>query len=461
MNLGLFTPEYVILGTAVLLLFLAVLVPRRPVIFNSISVLGVILAMFLTMVSVGRAGTLGMLQVTPLSRIFDLMFLAATLLVVLMSLDYFDGREVGGELYFFLLMALLAMMVLAKARHLVAAFLALELLSFSLFVLVALLKEEGALRAALKFFFSGAYSSSFFLMGMALLLISSGSLYLDRFLFGHHLPLTLVGLAFLLVGFGFKLVYVPFHLWTPDVFQGAPTPVVAFVATAPKVAGFALLLQVLARALVPLAGHWMPILVGLAVLTMLTGNLAALRETDVKRILAFSTIAHAGYLLLAFGVNTTRAYQSLTLYLLAYVFMTVGAFAGLAYLQERTRLEQLRGLARRDPWLALFLSLFFVALAGIPPTAGFAAKFYLLGSVVQAGHPGLALFAFLNGVVSAYYYLRVPASMYMYEATEQTATVPGGRRYSLLGTVMWVSVILVLYLGIYPHTFLEVIRQVF
>ncbi len=461
MNLGLFTPEYVILGTAFVLLFLAFLLPRRPVIFNSITVLGIILAMFLEMVSMGLSGTLGMLQVTPLARIFDLMFMAATLLVVLLCMDYFETREVGGELYFFLLTALVAMMVLAKAIHLVTAFLGLELLSFSLFVLVGLLKEERAIRAALKFFFVGAYSSSFFLMGMALLLMSSGSLYLDRFLFGHHIPLTLVGLALLLVGFGFKLVYVPFHLWTPDVFRGAPTPVVAFIATAPKAAGFALLLQVLARALVPYAVQWMPIVVWLAGLTMLVGNLAALRETNVKRILAFSTIAHAGYLLLAFGVNTTAAYQALTLYLLAYIFMTVGAFAGLAYLGERTHLENLRGLARRDPWLGLLLSLFFVALAGIPPTAGFSAKFYLFSSVIRAGHPMLALYAFLNGVVSAYYYLRVPATMYMYGATEATVTPDQERRYSLLGTVMWIAIILVFYLGIYPNAFLEVVRQVF
>ncbi len=461
MNLSLLTPEYVVLGTAVVLLFLAFLTPRRAVIFNTFTVLGVILAMFLEMVSLGNTGSLGMLQVTPLARIFDLMFMAATLLVVLMAMDYFEAREVGGEFYFFLLMALLAMMVLAKSVHLVVAFLALELLSFSLFVLVALLQEENAVRAALKFFFVGAYSSSFFLMGMALLLISSGSLYLNQFLFGHHLALTVVGIALLLVGFGFKLVYVPFHLWTPDVFRGAPTPVVAFIATAPKAAGFALLLQVLARALVPYAAQWMPIVVWLAGLTMLAGNLAALRETNVKRILAFSTIAHAGYLLLAFGVNTTGAYQALTLYLLAYIFMTVGAFAGLAYLGERTRLDNLRGLARRDPWLALFLSLFFVALAGIPPTAGFAAKFYLFAEVIRAGHPALALYAFLNGVVSAYYYLRVPATLYMYEAGEETVVPVSGRRYSLLGTVMWIAVVLVFYLGIYPTTFLEVVRQVF
>ncbi len=461
MNLGLFTPEYVILGTAFVLLFLAFLTPRRSVIFNSLAVLGIILAMFLEMVSMGHTGTLNTLQVTPLARIFDLMFMAATLLVVLMSMDFFETREIGGEFYFFLLMALLAMMVLAKAIHLVTAFLGLELLSFSLFVLVALLQEEHAIRAALKFFFVGAYSSSFFLLGMALLLISSGSLYLNQFLFGHHLALTLVGVALLLVGFGFKLVYVPFHLWTPDVFRGAPTPVVAYIATAPKAAGFALLLQVLARALVPFAAHWIPVVVGLAVLTMLVGNLAALRERNVKRILAFSTIAHAGYLLLAFGVNTTGAYRALTLYLLAYIFMTVGAFAGLAYLAERTDLENLRGMARRDPWLALFLSLFFVALAGIPPTAGFAAKFYLFTEVVRAGHPMLALYAFLNGVVSAYYYLRIPAAMYMYEPGEGTVSPVETRRYSLLGTVMWVSVVLVFYLGLYPNTFLDVIRQVF
>jgi len=455
-QIGFLAPELAVTGTALLILLLSFLTPRRHQIAGSITALGLLLAMFLEMGGMAHSATLWMLQITPITRLFSLIFILGTFLVTLLVVDTFE--EGPPEVYFFLLTALAGMMVLAKSNHLVLTFLALELLSFSLFVLVTLVRTSRAVQVGLKFFLVGAFSSSFFLMGLALLLASGGNLAYETVFHAAVTPLGLLGLIFLLVGFGFKLLYVPFHFWAPDVFEGAPSAIVAFVASAPKAAGIAVLIPILARGFAAYQPIWATTLSTLAVLTMVAGNLAALRERNVKRMLAFSTVAHAGYLLVGFATHTPEAYASLMLYLVIYVVMTVGAFAGLVALKEDATLDDLKGLASRSPMVALLTTLFFVSLAGIPPTGGFVAKLYLFKAAIQGGQGGLALFAFLNSVVSAYYYLQVPASFYMYPAKDTDRPVP---EKPMLYSALWIGLVLVFYLGLFPDSVYGVLQGLF
>ncbi len=452
----LLAPEFAVTGTALLILLLSFLTPRRHQIAGSITALGLLLAMFLEMGSMGHSATLLMLQIDPITRLFSLIFILGTFLVTLLTVDTFE--ECPPEVYFFLLTGLLGMMILAKSTHLVLTFLALELLSFSLFVLVTLVRTPKAVHAGVKFFLVGAFSSSFLLMGLALLLAAGGNLSYETVFHASRTPLGLLGLIFLLVGFGFKLLYVPFHFWAPDVFEGAPSAIVAYVASAPKAAGIAILIPILTRGFAPYLPIWASTFTTLAFLTMIAGNLAALRERNVKRMLAFSTVAHAGYLLVGFATHTPAAYASLFLYLLIYVVMTIGAFAGIVALQEDATLDDLKGLATQSPLLAFLTSLFFLSLAGIPPTGGFVAKLYLFKAAIQGGQGGLAFFAFLNSVVSAYYYLQVPAALYMHTPAGPTHRLP---EKPMLSSALWIGLVLVFYLGLFPDSVYWVIQNLF
>jgi len=460
-NLSLFVPEMFLLAWSFLLLFVGLILTRRKGLIKWIAFLGFLIALLLEAAyfPIDGKGFFGMLKVTSYLRIFDLIFLLGGALVILLFADYFT--ETPLEAMFFLYTATLGMMLFAKSYDLVMVFFSLELLSFSLFYLIGLLRHwKGSQEALLKFFILALFSSGLFLMGIALLYGEFGGTSFR--LIAAHIPLhpdpaLIVSLTLIFVGFGFKLVFIPFHLWAPDIFLGAPVPVVAFLTGAPKAAAFAALLNVLKISMKPLSEIWIPIIVILSVLTMFAGNLAALREKDLKRMLAFSTVAHAGYILVAFVAVNEMGMASMLFYLVTYIFMTLGAFASLAFLGERVNLEKIKGLSRSQPGIALSFSFFLISLAGIPPTAGFIAKFQVFMSAVNAKHTTLAWFGFLNSVIAAFYYLRVVVLMYM-EKEREPAQIPD---FPWIYSVIWVSAIFVLLLGIFPSFLLNLIKSTF
>jgi NADH-quinone oxidoreductase subunit N len=371
-----------------------------------------------------------MLALDDFALFFNLVFCAATALVLLLSVDYLRRQQAEfGEYYVLVLFAALGMMLMAGAADLLVVFLGLELMSVSLYVLAGFFRRRAqGNEAALKYFLLGAFASGFFLYGIALLYGATGTTNLVRL--GQALaspgaardPLVLAGLALLLVGFGFKASAVPFHQWVPDVYEGAPTAVAALIATGSKAAAFAALLRVLV-ALRVLQGDWTALLWTLAVLTMTVGNVVALVQSNVKRLLAYSSVAHVGYMLVAVAAGVALGTPVVLFYLVVYSVATVGAFGVILLLEkgepgareEALALDAYAGLGARHPGLALLLTLFLLALMGMPPTAGFVGKLYIFSAAVGRGFVGLAVIAVLNSVVGVYYYLRLVVYMYMRE----------------------------------------------
>jgi len=349
------------------------------------------------------------------------------------------------------------MLLMVGATELITFFLALELLSMALYVLAGYQRGQArSVEAAIKYFLLGAFASALLLMGMALHWGATGSLALHAAApvgpGGAHSPLLAsAGFWLILVGLAFKVSAVPFHFWTADVYEGSPAPVAALMATGTKAAAFAALLRLLGPGLAPPAAEWTPVLWWLAVLTMSVGNLMAIVQSNLKRMLAFSSVAHAGYLLVAVVTATPGATRALLFYLVAYTLMNLGAFAIVGLVgrkgEEYQSIYDYAGLARRQPWLALLMSVFLFALAGIPPTVGFTGKLVVFAEAVRAGQLPLAVIAVLNSLVSVYYYLRVIYLMTMKEEWEEAPAiaVPAAVALLLAGAVL-----LVLWLGVAP-----------
>jgi NADH-quinone oxidoreductase subunit N len=367
-------------------------------------------------------------------------------------------RLPAGDYYALLLFSVTGMILMAMAADLLVIFLALEVMSIGVYVLTGLRRDsiKGG-EAAFKYFLLGAFASAFFLYGIAFLYGATGSTRLDRI--GTALaaqameenPLVLLGLALLLVGFAFKISAVPFHMWTPDAYQGAPTVVTAFMSTGVKAAAFAAFARVFLSALEPLRPDWAPIVASVAVATMILGTVVGVAQTSVRRMLAYSSIAHAGYILVALVAGNDVGKGAILFYLLAYAVTNLGAFGVLALLGSEERpLDDLRdfaGLWHSRPGMAALLAVFLLSLGGIPPTAGFVAKWYVFSAAVSAGSIGLALVGVLTSVVSVFFYLRVVVMMYMAEPAGRPAREPLSG-YS--GAALAVSLLLVLYLGVLP-----------
>jgi len=368
----------------------------------------------------------GMFVHDGLTVFFTLLFCAIGAVAVLMSWNYAKRTRIGQpEYYALLLTAIMGMVVMAASNDLITIFLGLELMSLSLYVMVGFRRHQlESNEAALKYFLLGAFASGFLLYGIALLYGATGSTNLARigdFLGATPLagdPLVLVGSLLVLTGFLFKVAAVPFHMWTPDAYQGAPTSVTGFMSAGAKAAGFAALLRLVMRALPSLADDWAPLLSVVAMLTMTVGNVAALLQNNLKRMLAFSSIAHAGYLLVAVVAGTTDGYGAAVFYLAAYSAMNLGAFAILTMMgrgsDEPVLVSDLAGLGFRQPLTGLALTMFMISLGGIPPTVGFIGKVLVFGAAVKAGLVWpLVIVGVLNSVVSVYYYLRVTVALYM------------------------------------------------
>ena len=374
-----------------------------------------------------RAIFSGMFVHDTLTVFFTLLFCAIAAIAVLISWRYVDRTRLHpGEYYALLLSATLGMVVMAASNDLITIFLGLELMSIALYVMVGFrrnLLESN--EASMKYFLLGAFASGFLLYGIALLYGATGSTHLREiatFVKDSPVvssPLFTFGGLLVLTGLGFKVAAVPFHMWTPDAYEGAPTSVTAFMSAGAKAAGFAALLRVALTALADVQMDWRPILTVVAILTMTIGNVTAVLQSSVKRMLAYSSIAHAGYVLVAVVAGGAEGAAAAVFYLAVYSFMNLGAFGVLALLgrgrEERVLISDFNGLGFRQPLLGIAMSVFLISLGGIPPTAGFMGKVYVFGAAIHAGQIPLVVIGVLNSVVSVYYYLRVTIAMYMHE----------------------------------------------
>jgi NADH-quinone oxidoreductase subunit N len=395
---------------------------------------------------------------------FTLLFCAVAAVAVLQSWDYIKRTRINhGEYYALLLSATLGMILMAASSDLITIFLGLELMSLALYVLVGFRRARlDSSEAALKYFLLGAFASGFLLYGIALLYGATGTTNLGRmalFLADSPMlgnPMLVMGGLLLLVGFGFKVAAVPFHMWTPDAYEGAPTTVTGFMSAGAKAAGFAALLRVVIVALGGLQTEWRPLLSWIAILTMTVGNVTALLQTNMKRMLAYSSIAHAGYLLVAVAAGGLDGGSAALFYLAVYSVMNLGAFGVLALLgreqEERVLLSDLAGLGVRHPALAAAMTLFMLSLGGIPPTAGFMGKVYVFGVAVKAGLVPLVIVGVLNSVVAIFYYLRVTVAMYMQEPQGEPVEVAWATPAVIAGVA---AVALTIWWGIQAHDLLE------
>lgn len=362
-----------------------------------------------------------------------------------------------GEVYGLILFASVGMLVLAASNDLLMAFIGLETMSVCLYVLAGLVREQKTgMEAALKYFMLGAFSTGFFLYGIALIYGATGSTTLPEIAAANASgPLFWAGVALLFVGFFFKVSAVPFHMWTPDVYQGAPTSITSFMATASKSATFIALILILSRALPDTVGTWSTVLQVIAILTMILGNLIALAQDNVKRMLAYSSIAHAGYILVGLSTGTTEGYSAVFYYLFAYTVMNVGAFGVVAYYERQhgldfTSVENYAGLGYRHRLMGVLMGVFIFSLVGIPPMVGFIGKYLIVLAALNAGYIAMAIILVLASAASAYYYLRVLVYLYMRQPKHSTESFERpGLVYQLALTIL--AVLAIVY-GILPGT---------
>lgn len=404
-------------------------------------------------------GFWGMVQVDRFSLFFHFVVTAITAVVILTSFEYMQVQKIrAGEYYGLILLGAVGMCLMSSAVELVLIFIALEISSISTYVLAGFRRRAAiSSEASLKYFLLGSFATAFFLYGVALMFGATGSTsipVIGQVMRSGQIPvLAYAGIALMFVGLGFKVAAAPFHVWTPDVYEGAPAPIVGFMSTAPKAAAFAVLLRVMFEANAP--GRVWLIWVA-AALSMTLGNVGALVQQNVKRLLAYSSIAHAGYLLVAFAALPDNGIPAAMFYTASYAAMNVGAFAVVSHFagagERRVTLDDYAGLGTRSPILAASLTIFLLSLIGIPMTSGFFAKFYVFSAALQANLIGLTIIGVLNSAVGAYYYLRIIVMMYMCESRDDApvAAIPAS-----LGAALAVSVAATLYLGILPGQVLE------
>jgi len=404
-------------------------------------------------------GFWNMIQVDAFSVFFHFLVAAVAAVVILTSYEYMEVQEIrGGEYYGLILFGAVGMSLMSSAVELVLIFNALEISSISTYVLAGFRRRAAiSSEASVKYFLLGSFATAFFLYGVALMFGATGSTSIKDIgtvLRSGQIPaLAYVGVALMFVGLGFKVAAAPFHIWTPDVYEGAPSPVVGFMSTAPKAAVFAVLLRLMFEANAP-GRIWLIWVV--AALSMTIGNLGALVQDNVKRLLAYSSIAHAGYQLIAFAALPNNGIPAAMFYTAAYAAMNVGAFAVVSHFasagERYVTLEDYSGLGSRSPLLAAILTIFLLSLIGIPITGGFFAKFYVFSAALQANLVGLVIIGVINSAVAAYYYLRVIVVMYMREPREDVpvSPIPAG-----LGVALAISVVATIYLGVLPGRVLE------
>lgn len=467
-NLTSILPQLVLCLTALVVLLVDVFsVKKMENLLPFLTLAGLFLALLslFPLRGLDQAAYSGMILVDGFSFFFNLTIILILIMTVLVSINYqrfFAGINCG-EFYSLLLFAAVGMSFMAAAGNLILLFVALELMSVSIYVLVGFHKNElRSIEAALKYFLLGAFAASFLLLGFAFLFGVTGSmdlLTMTAYIQGHpevlHSGLFVAGVLLTLTGFGFKISMVPFHMWTPDVYEGAPTVITGFMATGVKAAAFAALVRVFMVPLGTLPVDWSMVLWVGAVLTMTVGNIIALVQENIKRMLAYSGIAHAGYLLIGVVAGSELAQAGILFYLLGYAFMNVGAFGVLALLgkkeTEYNTLADFNGLGLKHPVLGLGMAVFMFSLAGIPPTGGFMGKLYIFSAAIDSGYLWLVVIGALNSVVSIYYYLRVIVVMYFKDPSRETVPFPSPSPAITVGLGLAAAGIMLL--GIFPSAF--------
>jgi NADH-quinone oxidoreductase subunit N len=463
-DLGMIGPEILLLAVASAVLLIGTS-RRLAVAVPTFTLVGFAAALYLasTQWGVQASGFADMVLCDSFGVMFKVIYIVAAIVTVFLGYHYMKVKGLHRpEYYALLLLSVVGMMVMANTADLVVMFIGLEIMSLPLYVMAGLNRRSlESNEAGIKYFIMGAFASAFLLMGIALIFGAAESTNLRRIVtdfnyIAHSASAYLYGgVALVLIGFGFKIGVVPFHTWVPDVYQGAPTPVTAFFSVAPKAAGFAVLLRIFVYGFGG-AEAFSTVFWVLAVLTMSVGNILALRQDNVKRMLAYSSISHAGYVLVALAVGGASAVSAAIFYLVAYTMFNLGGFAVVSLLETRTgcksEFSELAGLSKAHPCLAAVLALFMFALAGFPPTAGFFGKFYVFSAAVHSGFIWLAIIGVMNSFVSVYYYLRVIKTAY-FDTVEGPVTAAVVEPAVILALA--ITAIGALGLGFFPQQLLE------
>src|SRR5256712_1194717 len=466
-DIGAITPELELVAFGMFLLIFDLLIPDKRKL-GLIALAGIAISgLFLFRLrNTDFSAYGGVLALDPFSIFFKSIFLIAAALSIAISLKYLDiERENHGEYYALILFATMGMMFMAGAADLVTLYISLETMAIATYILVGFLRSnQRSNEASMKYFLLGAFSSGILLYGMSLLYGMAGS---TRFVdIAEALsrrpvtdPISVMAMVTLSAGMFFKIAAVPFHQWTPDAYEGAPTSITAFMSVAVKAASFAMMVRIFMIAIYPLRPQWIGIMAAVSVMTMTIGNIAAITQSNVKRMLAYSSISHARYILIGFIAGNETGLTAVPLYLFIYTFTNLGAWAVIVALRRRDvigeHIDEMSGLFFRHPAASILMLIFLLSLAGIPPTAGFIAKYYLFAAAIQTGHNVLAVIAVLNAAMSIYFYLRIVVAMFMRDATEKT-----GLTYSPgILTAMGVAFVFTMLIGIYPDPFIAMARQ--
>ncbi len=463
-----FLPEIILTVMGPLLMILDPLLHRRSSnAFGHISLLSLIAALIGAIYAYGEPGTAfgGLLIVDGFATFFRVLVIVVGILTILPSYRFLRRQDAEtSEYHALLLFSIAGQCVMASANELIMIFIGLEISSIASYILAGYLRDDKrANEAALKYFLLGSFATGFFLYGVALIYGSTGSVNLTAVraaITGPNAPSPVfigVAAALMFVGLGFKISASPFQIWAPDVYQGAPTPVTAFLSAGPKAAAFAVFLRIFMTAFEPIASGWEPLVWGSALLSMTVGNFAALLQSNVKRLLAYSSIAHAGYVLVALTARSDVGTAAAMFYLAAYAFMNIGAFAVVSHLSGKgeryQNVDDFAGLAQKQPMTAAMLSIFLLSLIGVPLTGGFFGKFYIFKAALESHLVWLTVLGLLNSAVAAYYYLRILVMMYMHEPSEAANNAeplsPG------LSAALIVPALATLILGIFPSWVLD------
>jgi NADH-quinone oxidoreductase subunit N len=443
-------PELILAVAASVLLVLE-LVPGKKTVLGLIGI-AASAAAFAGLSMSGGAAFKGMFVSDPYSSQFKVIFLITAVLTILLSLTYLPRKKAEqGEYYSLVLFATVGMMLMASAQDLIVMYLGLELMALSTYILAGIMRHDRkSNEAALKYFLLGAFSSAVLLFGISLTYgitttTDLATIAVRASVNGSN-PLLVLGMGLMATAFCFKIAAAPFHMWAPDVYEGAPTSITAFMSVGPKAAGFAVIGRVFFTAFPGLQADWTAILIVVAILSMAVGNILALVQTNIKRMLAYSSIAHAGYMLVGVVVGTNEGLSAILTYLLIYAFMNMGAFAVVIMLEKGELIQDYEGLAKSHPLAAAAMLVFMFSLTGIPPTAGFIGKFNLFLIAVKAGYVWLVIVAVIFSAISAYYYLRVVRNMYMKERTDAGEIRPAFSLNLALG----IAVVMIFVIGIVP-----------
>jgi NADH-quinone oxidoreductase subunit N len=456
-------PELIVTGGALLLLAVDAVWPKRAglVLGLSLGTLGLAAAALWPLSGAQVEVARGLVAVDSFALFFKVLFLVSAALTILLSSRYLSVEGMSpGEYYFLVICTTLGMMFMAGGIDLVTLFIGLETMAIAFYILVGYLKpSRRSNEAAIKYFLLGAFSLGILLYGMSLMYGLSGTTSLRamaEILAGRSTdPRLVLAVILVVAGMGFKIAAVPFHMWAPDVYEGAPTPITAFLSVGSKAAAFAMLLRIFIEGLPGISADWRLLFYALSIVTMTVGNVAALTQTNLKRMLAYSSIAHAGYILMGVVAGTPRGITAVLVYLMVYTFMQLGAFAIITMLRREDTigedLKDLSGLHGRNPWAAFSMLFFMLSLGGIPPTAGFMGKFWLFGAAIEAGYVWLAIIGVVNSALSLYYYLRIVVFMYL--RSDTVGSMPVMR--PAVATAIALAMAATLILGVYPRPLFE------